>query len=61
MIGLADQKSALGKLTKRRDTLRLKLRNHFSQSFDQRDYQDFEKIVDELDFIRQKIQSLKGA
>lgn len=59
MIALADQNIMLKKLTKRRDVLRGKLRDHFSRPFNNRDYHDFELIVDELDQVRQKINALK--
>jgi hypothetical protein len=49
----------LKKLTKRRDQLRDKLRNHFCQPVSERNYKEFEVVVDELDKIRKRIQELK--
>jgi flagellar biosynthesis chaperone FliJ len=49
----------LKKLSKKRDQLRDKLREHFSQPVSQRDYKAFEIVVDELDQVRKKIQGLK--
>ena len=49
----------LKKLSKRRDQLRNKLRDHFCQPVNQRDYKEFEDVVDELDGVRKRIQEFK--
>ena len=50
--------SRLRKLTKRRDELRLKLRDHFTLAINERNYKEFEMVVDELDEVRRKIQQI---
>jgi|GEM_PF-1258405 len=54
-----DKAAILKRLQNRRNVLREKLKKHFSLAVSQRDYKEFEKIVDELDELRIKIRSLK--
>lgn len=46
------------KLVKRREELRDKLRDHFSLPVVQRNYEDFELVVNELERLRKKILEL---
>lgn len=46
-------------LVRRRQELRDKLKDHFCLPVSQRNYKDFERVVDELDDVRKKIQELK--
>ncbi|MDD5138315.1 MAG: hypothetical protein PHG72_05790 [Candidatus Omnitrophica bacterium] len=55
-----DKVMVLKKLQNRRNVLRDKLKKHFSLAISERDYKEFEEIVDELDSLRMKIRSLKG-
>lgn len=55
-----DKVVALKRLQNRRNVLRDKLKKHFSLAIPERDYKEFEEIVDELDGLRMKIRSLKG-
>ncbi|MDD2866129.1 MAG: hypothetical protein PHO59_02270 [Candidatus Omnitrophica bacterium] len=55
-----DKVMVLKKLQNRRNVLRDKLKKHFSLAISERDYKEFEEIVDELDGLRMKIRSLKG-
>jgi hypothetical protein len=55
-----DKVEALKRLQNRRNVLRGKLKKHFSLAISDRDYTEFEEIVDELDGLRMKIRSLKG-
>jgi hypothetical protein len=55
-----DKVVALKRLQNRRNVLRDKLKKHFSLAISERDYKEFEEIVDELDGLRMKIRSLKG-
>lgn len=47
-------------LVRRRQELRDKLKDHFGLPISQRNYKDFERVVDELDNVRRKIQELKA-
>jgi ABC-type phosphate transport system auxiliary subunit len=53
------QDSELRKLVKRREQLRGKLKDHFSQPISQRNYMEFESVVDQLDDVRKKIHDIK--
>lgn len=53
------QLSELKKLAKRRDQLRNKLRDHFCQPVNQRNYKEFEVVVDELEEVRKRMRELK--
>lgn len=55
-----DKVMVLKKLQNRRNVLRDKLKKHFSLAISERDYKEFEEIVDELDGLRMRIRSLKG-
>jgi len=55
-----DKVTALKRLQNRRNVLRDKLKKHFSLAISERDYKEFEEVVDELDGLRMKIRSLKG-
>ena len=55
-----DKVLALKRLQNRRNVLRGKLKKHFSLAISDRDYKEFEEVVDELDGLRMKIRSLKG-
>ncbi len=54
-----DKAMILKRLQGRRNVLREKLKKHFSSAVSERDYKEFEKIVDELDELRMKIRFLK--
>jgi hypothetical protein len=56
-----DKTKALKRLQDRRNVLRVKLKKHFSLPISERNYAEFEEIVDELDGLRMKIYSLKEA
>jgi hypothetical protein len=60
MIMQMNQKSELKKLTRRREELRHKLRDHFSLPISARNYKEFESVVDELDEVRRKVCLLKA-
>ncbi|MBI5873331.1 MAG: hypothetical protein HZB36_04220 [Candidatus Omnitrophica bacterium] len=53
------QDPELRKLVKRREQLRGKLKDHFSQPISQRNYKEFETVVDQLDEVRKKIHDIK--
>jgi hypothetical protein len=55
-----DRIEVLKRLQNRRNVLRDKLKKHFSLAISERNYEEFEEIVDELDGLRMKIRSLKG-
>jgi len=55
-----DRIEVLRRLQNRRNVLRDKLKKHFSLAISERNYEEFEEIVDELDGLRMKIRSLKG-
>ena len=52
--------SKIKRLIRRREQLRLKLKDHFSLPFSERNYQEFERVIDELDEVRSGITKLKG-
>jgi hypothetical protein len=54
-----DRIEVLRRLQNRRNVLRDKLKKHFSLAISERNYKEFEEIVDELDGLRMKIRSLK--
>lgn len=58
MISQAVGNNELRKLVKRRDVLRDKLRDHFSLPISQRNYREFELVVDELEELRKRIHSI---
>ena len=60
MITQTNQKSELKKLEKRREELRHKLKVHFCLPTSQRNYKEFESVVDELDELRKKVYMLKA-
>ena len=53
------QLKEMDKLNKRREALRRKLKSHFTLPVHERNYPDFEKVVDELDAVRKKIHEIK--
>jgi len=55
-----NKKNRMKELVKRREELRHKLKDHFCLSVSERDYHNFEKVIDELDEIRSLISKLKG-
>ncbi len=60
MITQAEQRSELKVLAKRREELRLRLKDHFCLPVSQRNYKEFEMVVDELDEVREKMYILKA-
>ena len=61
MISQSDTKlEELRKLIKYREELRNKLRDHFCLPISQRNYKEFEKVVDELGEVRKRIYTLKN-
>ena len=60
MIAQTDNHAALVKIIRRREELRYKLRDHFCLPVNQRNYKEFESVVDELEELRKKIQTIKG-
>lgn len=58
MISQMGQKTELRRLVKRREELRNKLRDHFSLPSTQRNYKEFELVVDELEALRKRIRFL---
>ncbi|HAJ57224.1 MAG TPA: hypothetical protein DCL35_05585 [Candidatus Omnitrophica bacterium] len=54
-----DGHQELKKLVRRREQLREKLKDHFCQPVGQRNYDDFESVVDELGEVRRKIHDFK--
>jgi hypothetical protein len=59
MIVETDRNTALRKLARKREVLRYKLRDHFCLPVSQRNYKEFESVVDELDELRKKIRLIK--
>ena len=59
MIAQAGRDAALRKLIKKREELRYKLRDHFCLPVNQRNYKEFESVVDELDELRTKMRLIK--
>ena len=59
VLGQINQKSELRRLVERREALRLKLKDHFCVPVSQRNYKEFELIVDELDELRRRIRDLR--
>ncbi len=59
MIAQTDKDAALRKLLKKREELRYKLRDHFCLPVNQRNYKEFESVVDELDELRRNIRLIK--
>ena len=59
MIAQTDRDAALRKLIKKREELRYKLRDHFCLPVNQRNYKEFESVVDELDELRRNIRLIK--
>ncbi len=59
MIVQTDKDAALRKLVRKREQLRYKLRDHFCLPVNQRNYKEFESVVDELDELRKKIHLIK--
>ncbi|MDD5018803.1 MAG: hypothetical protein PHH75_01520 [Candidatus Omnitrophica bacterium] len=59
MTTQAEKGKEVKRLLKRRETLRKKLKEHFSLSVQERNYDDFEKVVDELDELRKKLGLLR--
>jgi hypothetical protein len=53
------QRMEMDKLSKRREVLRRKLKKHFLLPVQERNYNDFEEVVDELDSVRKKIHEIK--
>ena len=53
-----NHKSELRSLILRKKQLREKLWEHFSLPISERNYQDFDSVVDELDALRKKISEL---
>jgi hypothetical protein len=47
------------RLTQRREELRFKLKEHFCTPVTQRNYKEFEVVVDELDDLRRRIRALR--
>lgn len=54
-----ERSQGLKKLVRRREQLREKLKDHFCRPASQRNYEDFELVIDELDEVRRKIFELK--
>ena len=52
--------SKIKRLVRRREQLRLKLKDHFSLPVLERNYREFERVIDELDEVRADILKLKG-
>lgn len=59
MIAQTDRDAALRKLVKKREELRYKLRDHFCLPVNQRNYKEFESVVDELEELRMKMRLIK--
>ena len=59
MIVQTDKDAALRKLVRKREQLRYKLRDHFCLPVNQRNYKEFESVVDELDELRKKMRLIK--
>jgi len=60
MIAQTDRDAVLRKLLKKREELRYRLRDHFCLPVNQRNYKEFESVVDELDELRKRIHLIKG-
>jgi len=54
-----EYKKEVERLTRRREKLRRQLQRHFSMPVVERDYAEFEKIVDELDDLRRRLSEIK--
>lgn len=59
MITQTDRDCELRKLVKRRQQLRFRLQDHFSLPVSERNYHEFESVVDELEDVRKKIGLIK--
>ena len=59
MVIMQTRKREAERLTKRREQLRRRLQKHFSLPVVERDYSEFEKIVDELDDLRRRLSEIK--
>lgn len=60
MISQTDRNNEMKRLNHRREELRYKLKEHFCTSADQRNYKEFEMVVDELDDLRRRIHAFRG-
>lgn len=60
MVLMQIHKDELEQLTRRRELLRRRLQKHFSTPPVARDYAEFEKIVDELEELRQRLFEIKN-
>jgi uncharacterized membrane protein YccC len=54
------RKKETERLEKRREQLRRQLQRHFSLPAVERDYSEFEKVVDELDELRRRLFDIKN-
>jgi len=59
MVIMQTRKKEAERLTRRREQLRRQLQRHFSLPVAERDYSEFEKVVDELDDLRKRLSELK--
>lgn len=60
MITQTEKRNEIARLNKKRQLLVGKLRDHFCLKVDNRDYSEFEKVVDELEDLRSQIRELKA-
>jgi len=60
MIIKTDRRTEIEKLNKRRQRLVCKLKSHFCLPIKERNYKEFENVVDELEDLRSKIRMLRG-
>ncbi|MGE5280389.1 MAG: hypothetical protein ACM3L6_06575 [Deltaproteobacteria bacterium] len=61
MVFIHRRKRELEQLTKRREQLRSLLQEHFSRTPVERDYAEFDRVVDELEDVRQRLFRIKNA
>jgi len=59
MIVMETRKKEAERLARRREQLRRRLQKHFTTPVVERDYSEFEKIVDELDDVRRRLSDMK--
>jgi hypothetical protein len=60
MVLMQTRKREMERLMRRREQLRRRLQEHFSVPPVARDYEQFEKIVDELDELRERLFRIKN-
>lgn len=60
MIVQTDRRTEIKKLNERRRMLVCKLKTHFCLPIKERNYKNFENVVDELEDLRSKIRMLRG-